>query len=80
MAWIEHNQFLIVFAILLIAVFWPIQSRSFHRIRQRSGDMAATSFVAMYMTCMSFAAFLTEDLALDLIEEFGDSIRSLTTF
>jgi len=79
MAWIESNYFLIIFATLLMAVFWPFQSRTFHRIREGSGDLAASSFVAMYVTVMSFTAYMTEDYALDAIVDFGESIRSLTS-
>jgi|GEM_PF-6044081 len=79
MAWIEQNHFLIIFATLLIVVFWPFQSRTFHRIREGSGDFAASSFAAMYVTVMSVVAFVTEDYALEFIVDFGDSIRSLTS-
>ena len=80
MAWIEDNQFLIGFAFLLTVAFWPAQSRSYQRIRQRSGELSATIFFTMYVASMSFAAFLTEDYALDAIEDFGDSIRALVSF
>ena len=80
MAWIYDNLFLIGFAFALIIAFWPMQARSYNRIRQKSGELSASAYFLMYVASMAIVAFVAEDYALSAIEGFGNSVRSTTTF